>query len=335
ICPAVASDIGLNSSKLPLTPDEFKEVLNGPKPAQLSLDSEPPADFPFGDPVIDIQNVTHSYSSETALENINLQIHAGEIHAIIGGNGAGKTTLTKAIAGLIEPDEGTITVDGVQTSETSISELGEHVGLVFQNPDAQLSKQTVQEEITFPLRKRQYKRSKWLGRRQEQRFGDEFIQDRLAETIDITDLHDEGILDADPTRLSTKNRRLTAIGAALITDPAALVLDEPVSELDHSGSDHIRSVIESLRNRDKSVVLVEHDIDFVCEVADRVTVLDDGQIVDTGQPYDIFDRENWEQLRKQHLLPPRKARLAHRLDGNEQTTDDATQSLPKLTEVNS
>lgn len=316
-CLRVAEMIGLSAN--PLTPSEFAEALASDdrertgmaEPAATAADGGRITDADvFGEPVLRVEDVTFSYSAnETAIENIDLDIHEGEVHALIGGNGAGKSTLSELLVGLLEPDEGRILVDGKSTDDISVGAIGESVALSFQNPDEQLSKRTVKEEIRFPLEERRYESTGWFSKRE--RYDEEYIDERVETACELAGLDDEH--EEDPTFLPQGGRRLVAIASAVAPDPSVAVLDEPTAGLDTEGTERIRKTIEQLRAHGTAVVLIGHDMGFVCEVADRVTLLGDGETILRGTPKEVFARGNWDTLHEQYVRPPRAARLADRI----------------------
>ncbi|MFB6069118.1 MAG: ABC transporter ATP-binding protein [Halobacterium sp.] len=336
----VARDLGLAAD--PLSPDELADAL-GDTPARerrerLADDGGRPVDTDRafdGDPVLEADDVSFAYGpDEQALDGIDFAVHAGEVHAVIGGNGAGKTTLSELLVGLLTPDSGQLVVDGEPTDGRTAAAVGEDVGLAFQNPDEQLSRRTVEDELRFPLERRQYDRSGWLPFGNEKRFGEEYVEERVDRALELVGLDDAGVRDADPTKLPQGERRLVAIASALAPDPTAAVLDEPTAGLDADGYDRMRDTIGRLADRGKAVVVVEHDMDFVCDVADRVTLLDDGGVALQGPPREVFAREHWDALRERYLRPPRAARLADRLGVDALTLDglvDRTRHLAETT----
>lgn len=309
----------------PLTSDEFADALGSATHKPVAADGaakQPRADGAFGDPVIEAEGLVYEYSSEErAIDEVDLTVHGGEVHAIVGGNGAGKTTLSKLLVGLHQPDAGAVHVADERTDGRSAAAVGEDIALAFQDPDEQLSKRTVEQEVRFPLEERQYDTSGWLPFSKEKRFDDEYIDQRVEEVLDVTGV-DEELRDADPTKLPQGDRRLVALAAALAPDPDAVVLDEPTAGLDADGYEHVRETVDRLTAAGKGVVLVEHDMDFVCEVADRVTLLDDGAVARRGTPDDVFAKTHWDDLRERYLRPPRAARLADRVGLDALTFDE-------------
>ncbi|MFB6175660.1 MAG: ATP-binding cassette domain-containing protein, partial [Halobaculum sp.] len=116
-------------------------------------------------------DATYSYGDgTTAVDDVSLSVCPGEVRALVGGNGAGKTTLTKLIAGLSKPDDGRVLIDGTDTREETAKDLAFSVGTAFQNPDEQITKATVREEIASPAERRRYEKTGWFSKRE--RFDD-------------------------------------------------------------------------------------------------------------------------------------------------------------------
>jgi energy-coupling factor transporter ATP-binding protein EcfA2 len=335
-CLRVAETIGLSAN--PLTPSEFADALASDDRERTGMaetvttaaDGGMVADT-FGEPVLRIEDVTFGYSAdETAIENLDLDIHEGEVHALIGGNGAGKSTLSELLVGLLEPDEGRILVNGETTGDETVGAISESIALSFQNPDEQLSKRTVEEEIRFPLDERRYERTGLLSKRE--RYDDEYIEERIETACELTGLDDK-LREEDPTFLPQGGRRLAAIASAVAPNPAGVVLDEPTAGLDTEGTERIRKTIEQLRADGKAVVLIGHDMGFVCEVADRVTLLGDGKTILRGTPKEVFARENWDTLHEQYVRPSRAARLADRIGVDALTAGGLVERIRPSAEV--
>jgi energy-coupling factor transporter ATP-binding protein EcfA2 len=205
-------------------------------------------------------------------------------------------------------------------------------GITLQNPDEQLSEQTVEKEIRFPLEKRQYERSGFLGLSKRERYDDSFIDERVEEVCDLVGLSDD-VLQKDPMFLPRGVRRQVTMATALAPDPDVLVLDEPVAGVDADARAQMTEAIRRLRDQGKGVVVIDHDMDFVCEVADTVTVLEDGQVVMQGPTHEVFAYDNWDWLEQHHMRPPRAARLARRVGVDALTADEFIQAFAPRLEV--
>ncbi|MFB6146545.1 MAG: ABC transporter ATP-binding protein [Halobacteriaceae archaeon] len=329
----------LDLQATPLSADELAAALPGAgrggqsSEAATTVGSDDLRADGVGDPVIEVDDVTFGYDDETAVDGVDMTVHEGEVHAVVGGNGAGKTTLCELLVGLHAPDDGRLVVDGEPAADRTAADLGESIALAFQNPDEQLSRRTVEAELRFPLEQRQYDRSGWLPFASEQRYDEAYVEEHVERALSLTGLDGAGVREADPTTLPQGTRRLVAIGAALAPDPAAAVLDEPTAGLDADGDERMRQTIERLRAAGTAVIIVEHDMDFVCEMADTVTLLDDGQVRFQGPPRELFARENWDELRERYLRPPRAARLADRLELDALTADQLIESARSLAEA--
>ncbi|MFB6227621.1 MAG: ABC transporter ATP-binding protein [Halobacteriales archaeon] len=284
-------------------------------------------------PLLRAEDVRYQYSSdEIAVEDLQFTVHGGEVHAIIGGNGAGKTTFSKLLVGLFKPDDGTVLVGDEPTDGRTARDIAESVGITLQNPDEQLSEQTVEKEIRFPLKKRQYERTGFLGLWKRKRYDDSFIDERVEEVCDQVGFPDD-VLQEDPMFLPRGVRRQVTMATALAPDPDVLVLDEPVAGVDADARAQMTETIERLRDQGKGVVVIDHDMDFVCEVADTVTVLEDGHVVMQGSTHEVFARDNWDWLEQHHMRPPRAARLARRVGVDALTVDKFVEAFAPRLEV--
>lgn len=286
-----------------------------------------------GLPLLRAEDVTYRYSSDAvAVEDIDFALSEGEVHAIVGGNGAGKTTFSKLLVGLFKPTQGTVYVDSEPTNGRTAREIAESVGIALQNPDEQLSERTVREELRFPLEKRRYERSGFLGLSKRERYDEDFIDERVAAVCDLVGLPEE-IMDEDPMFLPRGRRRQVTIAGALAPDPDVLILDEPAAGVDASARAHVTQTIERLREQGKAIVVIDHDMNFVCDVADTVTVLEDGTVAMSGQTHEVFAQENWEWLSSRHMRPPRAARLARRVGINALTATEFIEAFAPMMRV--
>lgn len=339
VCLEVARRLGFEGRPIDIGEfsDRYQARFGGEPPkAGLSETMREPRDAEWseGEPVIRAEAAGFQYPDGTvAVDDIDLSIHPGEIHAIIGGNGAGKSTLSNLLVGLMRPDEGTVKVDGTDTREVAPEWLAETVGIALQNPDEQISRRTVDEEIAYALRVRQVSKSGPFGIfGRTERYDDAYIEARVDQVCELVGI-EESIRDLDPVFLPRGQRRLVTIAAALAPDPVAIVLDEPGAGVDSAGQAVIADAIESLAGTGTAVVIVEHDMEFVCEVADRVTVLQDGRIAMQGPTQEVFNWQNWEWLAERHMRAPKPARLGRRVGAEALTSDALVGELAARLEV--
>ncbi|MBQ0835178.1 energy-coupling factor ABC transporter ATP-binding protein [Lactiplantibacillus pentosus] len=218
-----------------------------------------------------------------ALSDINVTIPTGSYTALIGHTGSGKSTLLQHLNALLKPTSGTVTIgERVITPTTSnkdLKRLRQHVGIVFQFPESQLFEETVEKDIAFG----------------PQNFGvsEADALKTAAEMLNLVGL-DESLLSRSPFDLSGGQMRRVAIAGVLAMQPQVLVLDEPTAGLDPQGRLDMMEMFAKLRHeRNLTVVLVTHQMDDVANYADNVIVMDQGKIVKTGTPRDIFKDPEW------------------------------------------
>jgi len=260
--------------------------------------------------MIDLKNVCFTYQKESTVKDISFHIGRGEFVAIIGSNGAGKTTLSKLLNGILKPCSGTVSIMGMDTKKTKTSILARHIGFLFQNPDRQICKNTVADEIRFGLE--QILKDKSL------------IQQRLDNVIAYFGFDPA----ANPFRLSRGERQKLALASVIAAEPEVLVLDEPTTGLDYSECMQIMNIIRQLNEKGITVVMVCHDMEVVLDFARRVLVLSEGRLIADGETREIFRQE--EVLRRASILPPQITQLALRLgEGFEQvfTVEEMARNL--------
>lgn len=223
--------------------------------------------------MIVIEDIHFSYANNVeALKGVSLTINAGEFVAIMGQNGAGKTTFIKHFNGLLKPSKGTVRVNGVETTKTSVAALARNVGFVFQNPDNQLFSETVEDEIAFALKN--------FG------FDKETIEQRITWALDLLSLSQ--YRKTSPFLLSGGERKRVALASVLAWDPETLVLDEPTIGQDHEQKEKLRQFVMQLQTKKKTVVMVTHDVEFVAECNPRVILMREGKIVADGIAKEIL-----------------------------------------------
>ncbi|MEJ8736947.1 energy-coupling factor transporter ATPase [Erysipelotrichaceae bacterium HCN-30851] len=226
---------------------------------------------------IKVENLTFSYDKEiNAVENVSFSIEEGSYTTIIGHNGSGKSTIAKLLIGLLEKDQGSIYVDGVELTMESLYEIRDKVGIVFQNPDNQFIGATVADDIAFGLENHQVETSKMQG-----------IIEKFAEKVKMTDY-----LLSEPTKLSGGQKQRVAIAGVLAMSPEILIFDESTSMLDPQGKAEINALIQEIHKESKiTIISITHDIEEVSH-SDHVIVMDGGHVVMDGKPDDILRKED-------------------------------------------
>ena len=236
-----------------------------------------------GGVILSLRDVNYIYSADTvyrrhALKNVSLDIWKGEFIAVIGHTGSGKSTLIQHLNGLNKPSSGKILYKGQDISEKSfkLSDLRKKVGLVFQYPEYQLFETTVLLDVAFG--------PKNLGCDREQ------AEQQAREALALVGLPEE-CYEMSPFELSGGQKRKAAIAGVLAMNPEVLILDEPTAALDPYGRDEILSILEDLhRKKNITILLVSHSMDEVARFAQRIIVMDKGEILMDGTPADIFRR---------------------------------------------
>lgn len=250
--------------------------------------------------------VSYTYQAGTplaadGLHDISLTIHGGDYTAIIGHTGSGKSTLLQHLNALLKPTSGTVTIgDHVITPETSnkrLKPLRQKVGMVFQFAESQLFEATVQRDVAFG----------------PQNFGvpEEKAMALAAESIARVGLPAD-VLEKSPFDLSGGQMRRVAIAGVLAMQPEILVLDEPTAGLDPAGRQAMMQLFADLHAQGQTIVLVTHQMDDVADYADRVLVMDHGQLVRQTTPRELFQEVDW--LAAHQLGLPQTTQFARRLE---------------------
>lgn len=251
-----------------------------------------------------LENVSYIYgkgmTTETkALKHINLEIEKGEFVAIIGHTGSGKSTLIQHFNGLERATEGNVYFDGknIYDSDFNMKELRCKVGLVFQYPEHQLFEETILKDVCFgPL---------------NQGLSKEQAEKRAIEALRLVGIREE-LYNSSPFELSGGQKRRTAIAGVLAMEPDILILDEPTAGLDPAGRDKILEQIKMLhREKQIGVVLVSHSMEDVAKYAERIIVMNKGEIMYDDTPEKVF--KNYKQLERIGLAAPQITYIMHRL----------------------
>ena len=235
-----------------------------------------------------------------ALNDVNLTIGDGEFIGLIGHTGSGKSTLVQHLNGLIMPTSGRVLVDGMDLADkaTDRRAIRQRVGLVFQYPENQLFEETVEKDIAFGPKNLGLDENE-IARR---------VKDAMRRVaLDYDALHDRSVFE-----LSGGQMRRVAIAGVLAMEPQVLVLDEPCAGLDPRGREEILGLIRDLhRESGATIVMVSHSMDDVASLAERVIVMNHGEVVMDGAPRDVFSCG--EELRGMGLDVPQAVQLAAKL----------------------
>ncbi|AEF40384.1 ABC transporter ATP-binding protein [Hoyosella subflava] len=230
-------------------------------PVIAPADPAEPAPPPRNVPAVVLRNVHASYPRGVhALRGVTLEIPPGNQVAIVGRNGAGKSSLARVLSGALLPDIGSVSIGGRLTRETQPELLARSIGFVFQNPDDQLFARTVKDEVAF-------------GPRQLKRTA---IDTLVNDALEATGLSDKR--DIHPHDLSHADRKLLTIASVLAMNTPIVVLDEPTVGLDARAIGLVARIIAELRDADRTVITITHDLDFVAENCDRIVLLGGGRV---------------------------------------------------------
>ncbi|HRF49744.1 MAG TPA: ATP-binding cassette domain-containing protein [Anaerolineales bacterium] len=258
----------------------------------------------MSNPIVSIQGLSYQYAltEVPALRDVSLDIAEGEYVAVMGPCGAGKTTLCLSLNGIVPHMmaggvEGKVVIAGQDTAQTTVRELARTVGMVFDNPEFQLSQVTAREEIALGLENTGVPR-------------DEMIR-RIDEVLGLVGLR--GFADRSPLAMSGGQQQRLAIAAALAMYPRVLVLDEPTSNLDPIGKEEVFSVCAQLnRERGMTIIIVEHEVEVMAAYASRVVVLSEGRVALNGAPRDVLRQV--QALEAVGARAPQVTELAYRLE---------------------
>jgi sulfate/thiosulfate transport system ATP-binding protein len=218
-----------------------------------------------------VRGANKRYGDFAALDNVDFEVPAGSLTALLGPSGSGKSTLLRAIAGLDQPDSGTITIDGRDVTRLPPQRRG--IGFVFQHYAA-FKHLTVRDNVAFGLK---------IRRRPKAEINEKV--DNLLEVVGLS-----GFQTRYPSQLSGGQRQRMALARALAVDPQVLLLDEPFGALDAKVREDLRAWLRRLHDEvHVTTVLVTHDQAEALDVADRIAVLRDGRIEQVGSPTDVYD----------------------------------------------
>lgn len=256
--------------------------------------------------IVKTKNLTYEYlrrdedgnveGAVKAVNNVSLRVHRGDFIAIVGHNGSGKSTLAKHLNAILQPTQGTVWVDGIDTrQEERVWEIRQRAGMVFQNPDNQIIGQIVEEDVGFGPEN--------LGVPTQE------IWKRVEESLQAVGMYQ--YRTHSPNKLSGGQKQRVSIAGVLAMHPECIILDEPTAMLDPSGRKEVIHAVRELNRTDKvTVILITHYMEEIIH-ADHVYVMDQGQIAMEGTPREIFSQV--ERLKELRLDVPQVTLLAYEL----------------------
>lgn len=278
-------------------------------------------------PIIEIKDLYFSYKDSGApvLKNINLKIEKNEFIGIIGQTGSGKSTLVKQLNGLLKPDKGQVLLNGIDIfsniKETQKARF--KIGMVLQYPEDQLFAETVFKDIAFGPEN--------IGLSQNE------VRAQVLNAAKFVGLS-EDILDRSPFEISGGEKRRVAIAGIIAMNPDVLVLDEPSASLDPNGRKLLLSQIKRYHEEQhKTVILISHNMEDIVNLADRVVVLENGEIKVDESTKKLFSESSYEELKRLNILPPDIMEVVSilrqkgvRLGNDILNVDDAVNEIVKL-----
>lgn len=245
---------------------------------------------------LEINDLHFSYeSSSEVLEGMTLTFNQDST-AIVGQNGAGKSTFVKLLKGLLTPVAGEIRFKGQDTKELTAAQIAQDIGLVFQNPNDQIFKNTIIDEVMFgPLN-----------------IGQTEAEARTNALAALKKVNLEVDFDAtNPYDLSLSERKMISIASILAMDTEVVIFDEPTMGQDYFGKETLKEIIAELEEQGKLVICILHDMDFAAEVFDRIIVFNQGKVLADGAPRAVFSER--DILEQAHLEQPYLTMMAQEL----------------------
>lgn len=248
--------------------------------------------------LLDIKNVIFDYGKcGRALNGVDFSVASGEFVALAGRNGSGKTTLTRLAMSLLKPTSGSITFQAQNTAPMTPADMAHSIGYVFQNPDRQIFRDTVAQEVAYGPEQ--------LG------FAPAAITEAVDKALSMTGLTE--MADKFPRTLSRGQKQKVAIASAIAMQPKMLILDEPTSGQDPWEAQNLMELLVSLNKQGITIILVTHDMELIAQYATRAVVLDKGVKVFDGTPASLFDGS--QEIAKWGLVPPAAVALSRQLTG--------------------
>jgi len=268
-------------------------------------------------PVLEMSDVWYRYPmrEDWMLKGIDVRIDQGEWVSVVGANGSGKSTWVQLLNGLLRPTQGKVFVHGLDTSEEQhLLKIRQQLGIVFQDPDNQVVRMTVWEEVAFGLRN--------IG------VPPADVEERVNQALQMTDLY--SLRDRSPHTLSGGQKQRLAASAVLAMRPRVVVFDEATSMLDPWSAQCLLKIMDDLRGSGITVIQITQEMEEILN-SDRVFVMGGGQILEVGCPSDVL--RDQDLLQKAGLVPPFVARLREALAQEGVSLPDETTSLSEMAEL--
>jgi len=283
--------------ELPVTIEEAIQFFPVPQKSDLSLEWSLQKKNNESK-LIEFKNVSFSYkmvnrTKKTVLTNLNLEIFHGDIVALVGNNGAGKSSLMRLITGLVKPEQGDVSVKGLNTRKFSPEKMADIVTYIYQNPEEMFIEDSVRKDVEFYLKARKVPSY-------------DKVVDKVIEQFELTHLQEK-----DSRLMSGGQQRRASLAIGVAMDPSIILLDEPTANLDIATRKHITKLISSLKEQVGAVMFATHDMQLVAECANRIIVLNNGEILHDGTRESVFS--NSELLKQAGLVPPQIVELSRRL----------------------
>ncbi|EPI21657.1 energy-coupling factor ABC transporter ATP-binding protein [Enterococcus faecalis] len=242
---------------------------------------------------LELREVGYIYpNGYEAIKNVRLSFELGESVAIIGQNGAGKTTTVKLMNGLLRPTTGKVLLENEETEQLTTAQLSQSIGYVFQNPDDQIFQETIYKEIAFGLK--------------HQGLSKKEINKVVETTAELCGLKE--VLFEHPYNLPYAKRKFITIAAIIAMNPKVLIFDKPTAGQDRESIERLSKILNLLKEENKCVITITHDMEFVASEFQRVIVFSEQEKQKEGSPRDIF----WDAplLKKSALKQPYICQLA-------------------------
>lgn len=269
--------------------------------------------------IVNIKNLIHDYRDEEenetvrAIDNVSLQIEAGQFIVILGHNGSGKSSLAKHINALLMPTEGTVWVDGIETTNNKrIWDIRQTAGMVFQNPDNQIVATMVEEDVAFGPENMAVPTDE-IWRRVEKALG----------AVKMTAFRHKS-----PLKLSGGQKQRVAVAGIIAMEPKCIVLDEPTAMLDPVGRKEVIETLHQLNKEKKiTIILITHHMNEAID-ADRIFVMNKGKLVEQGTPKEIFSKV--EEIKSYGLEVPQVTELGYMLKQSGLEIEDGILTVDEL-----